>query len=287
MKAGQIRSGGLAQRQSGRGEPMVLVHGNLSDARSWDAIEPLLARCFRVLNYSRRFAYPNPPPPAGLEDRFATHVDDLIALIESQVHGKAHLVGNSSGAFICLLVAQQRPDLVRTLTLEEPPVVSMFLRRLPPGPGELLKLLLTSPGAFVEFVRFGATVVDPSTRAFQVGQDERATDIFMRGVLGDGAYRQLSAARRQQMMDNSQAHRATVLGAGLPVFTAEQAIAITTPTQLLHGLQTPRFQQRINRRLAVLIPGARDLAIPQASHLVHEDNPEAVAQAVTAFCKAH
>lgn len=277
----------FAYRESGHGEPMVLVHANISDLRSWAPLEPLVAKHFRVINYSRRFAHPNRPADDGVSDALAPHVEDLVALIEKLRLGKVHLVGNSSGAFVCLLAAQQRPDLVRTLTLEEPPVVSMFLQALPPRPGELFKLLFSSPGALVALLKFGAGAIGPATKAFQKGNDGAAIDFFVRGVLGAAAYAKVSSARKQQMMDNVKAHRASLLGAGLPVFTEADAAAIQSPTLLLHGSETPNFQRRINQRLAALIPGAKDVCVPNASHLVHEDNPQAVAEAVLMFCTQH
>jgi pimeloyl-ACP methyl ester carboxylesterase len=277
----------FAYQESGRGDPMVLVHANISDMRSWQSLEPLIADRFRVISYSRRFAYPNHPADDGVSDALAQHAEDLIALIEKLRLGKVHLVGNSSGAFVCLLAAQQRPDLVRTLTLEEPPVVSMFLQALPPKPGELLNLLFSSPSALMELIKFGASAIGPATKAFQQGNDAAAVDIFARGVLGAAAFANVSPARKQQMVDNTPAHRATMLGAGLPVFTADDAAAIKTPTQLIRGAETPGFQRRINQRLAGLIPGARDVCVPNASHLVHEDNPQAVAAAVHNFCAQH
>lgn len=274
----------FAYRESGRGEPMVLVHANLSDMRSWEPIEPLLAEDFRVINYSRRFAHPNRAPSRDAVDVLSQHVDDLIKLLDQLGLKKVHLVGNSSGAFICLLAAQQRPDLARTLTLEEPPVVSMFLQTLPPKPSDLFKLLLSSPAALLEFVSFGATAIGPATSAFQRGDDAAALDYFARGVLGKATFAKVGLARKQQMVDNLEAHRAMMLGAGLPVFTATDAASIAAPTQLIRGLDTPSFQRRINERLARLIPGAKDVCIPGASHLVHEDNPAAVVEAIRAFC---
>lgn len=283
-RAIEINGASFVYRESGRGEPMVLVHANLGDMRSWEPLEHLVAEHFRVINYSRRFAYPNRPAGSGDDDPLARHADDLVALIEKLQLGKVHLVGNSSGAFVCLLAAQQRKDLARTLTLEEPPVVSMFLKTLPPSPGELFKLLFTSPGALVEFIKFGAGAMGPATKAFEQGDDSAALDFFARGVLGPDAFAKITPARRQQMMDNISAHRAAVLGAGLPVFTAAQAAAIETPTQLIRGVHTPGFQRRVNERLATLIPGATDVCVPNASHLVHEDNPQAVAEAIRTFC---
>ncbi len=277
----------FAYRESGRGDPLVLVHANISDLRSWAPLESPLAEHFRVINYSRRFAYPNRPPEDGGDDGLPQHAADLITLIETLRLGKVHVVGNSSGAFAALLAAQRRPDLVRSLTLEEPPVVSMFLRALPPGPLEMLKLLFTSPAALFALARFGAGVIGPATQAFRRGDDVAAVEIFARGVLGERAFAQITEERRRQMLDNAKAHRATLLGAGLPVFTAADAAGIRMPVQLLRGANTPGFQQRINQRLAEFIPGASDVVIPDASHLVHEDNPHAVALAIRSFCNAY
>lgn len=284
MKPLVLNGTSLACRESGQGEPMVLVHANLSDLRSWDPIEPLLARHCRVVNYSRRFAHPNAPIEAGGDDALPVHAEDLVAVIERLALGKVHLVGNSAGAFVCLLVARARPDLVQSLTLEEPPVVSMFLQALPPKPGELFRLLLSSPAALAAFLRFGAGTIAPATALFRKGQDDAGLEVFARGVLGEAAYAKASAARRQQMRDNLMPHRAALLGSGLPVFTPADAAAIRVPTQLLRGSNTPGFQRRINQRLAALIPGAVDVCVPNASHLVHEDNPEAVARAILGFC---
>ena len=280
----QINGASFAYRDSGQGEPMVLVHAGLSDMRSTAPLEELLRPDFRVINYSRRYSHPNPPADDSVSDTVQVHVDDLLALIESLALGKVHLVGNSVGAFVCLLAARQRPDLVRTLTLEEPPVISMFLQELPPKPTEVLKLLFSSPGALVALVRFAVGAIDPATRAFRQGNDDAAVDLFARGVLGEAAYARVSPARRQQMMDNAKAHRAMLLGSGLPVFSPADATAVTVPTQLIRGSESPAFQRRINERLASLIPAAEDVCISSASHFVHEDNPPAVAEAVRGFC---
>jgi pimeloyl-ACP methyl ester carboxylesterase len=159
----------------------------------------------------------------------------------------------------------------------------MFLQALPPKPVEMFKLLVTAPGAAVAFAKFGAGTMGPTIKAFQQGNDDAALDAFARGVLGPKAYAKVSAARRHQMLDNLAAHRSALLGAGLPRFTPEQAKALTVSTQLIRGANTPHFQRRINERLAALIPGARDVVVSGASHLVHEDNPPAVASVVREF----
>ncbi|WP_380169757.1 alpha/beta fold hydrolase [Jannaschia sp. R86511] len=270
----------LECRVVGHGPTLVLVHANISDIRSWEPIEALLAENFRVINYSRRYAHPNRPIPAGADDPLEVHVEDLVSLIEAQAEGPVHLLGCSSGAFISLLVATRRPDLVASLSLEEPPVVSMFVGSLPPRVSDMVRLLLTDPDAVLAFAKFGARTMSPAVKAFQRGDDEAALDAFCEGVLGRQAYRRVTAGRRQQMLDNLAPHRAALLRPGLPAFTPAQARALTVPTQLIRGASTSHFQRRVNQRLAALVPGARDVVVGHASHLVHEDNPADVARAV-------
>lgn len=75
-------------------------------------------------------------------------------------------------------------------------------------------------------------------------------------------------------------HRAALLEAGLPSLSPERARALTVPKQLIRGAATSHFQRRVNQRLARLVAEARDIVVEGASHLMHEDNPSAVARAV-------
>jgi pimeloyl-ACP methyl ester carboxylesterase len=85
-------------------------------------VEPLTAS-FRVLRYDRR-GHGRSGRSSGIASR-RQHEDDLVALIE-QVHGEpAYVVGNSYGGVISLGLAARRPELVRAVTVHEPPIVSV------------------------------------------------------------------------------------------------------------------------------------------------------------------
>jgi pimeloyl-ACP methyl ester carboxylesterase len=281
----EVNGTSLAYRVRGKGEPMVLVHANVSDVRSWEGVEAPLAESFRVVSYSRRYATPNAPIAAGADDPWSVHVRDLEGLIEKLGLGPVHTVGNSTGAFLALLLARRRPDLVRSLVLEEPPVLSVFLPSTPPSLGQVAKFLWSRPRAFLPIIKFGAGVIGPATEAFKRGDDAKGLETFARGVLGDAYYAKASPGRLQQMRDNVQPHKAVMLGSGLPTFLEADARAIETPTLLLQGEHTPRFQQEINHRLAELIPGAEEAVVPEASHLMHEDNPAGAVANIAAFAR--
>jgi pimeloyl-ACP methyl ester carboxylesterase len=62
-------------------------------------------------------------------------VEDILALLESP----SHIVGHSFGGVIALLVAMAEPDLVRSLTVIEPPALS--IARGEPAVEELIERL--------------------------------------------------------------------------------------------------------------------------------------------------
>jgi pimeloyl-ACP methyl ester carboxylesterase len=102
----------------GQGEPIVFVHGGFDPSEVTFPEQRELADQYRVVLVDRR-GYGDSPP--ALRFDFDSQVDDLIAVIDPG----AHLVGQSYGGVLCLLVAARRPDLVRSLTVIEPPAFSI------------------------------------------------------------------------------------------------------------------------------------------------------------------
>jgi pimeloyl-ACP methyl ester carboxylesterase len=67
--------------QQGNGQPVLLVHGSVSDHRSWQAQIDALSQRFRVIAYSRRYHWPNTPIAAGTDYAMSAQVTDLEAVI--------------------------------------------------------------------------------------------------------------------------------------------------------------------------------------------------------------
>jgi pimeloyl-ACP methyl ester carboxylesterase len=98
--------------EHGAGDPLLLLHGGMSDARHFAPnLEPLAAR-YRVFIPERRGHGHTPDVDGSLT--FDLMAEDTIAFLEDVVgDGPAHLVGHSDGANVALLVALRRPDLAR------------------------------------------------------------------------------------------------------------------------------------------------------------------------------
>lgn len=277
----------LAYLEQGNGDPVVFVHGGYSDLRTWAPQTAAFSNGYRAIAYSRRFARPNSDIPEGHDDQMMPHVEDLSALIRALDLGPSHLVGNSWGAFICLLTAITEPSLVRTLVLGEPPALPLFISN-DPRPGEILRLFLRSPKTALAIVGFAMKVIQPTEQAYRRGDLEGGTKQFVRGVLGSAAYDALPETRRRQMHENQSADVAQMLGAGFPPLNESEVRNIKTPTLLVTGERSPVVLRRvIPDKLGTLLPSMEHVEIPGASHIMHEENPAAYNAAVINFLQAH
>lgn len=95
-------------------ERIVLVHGSVMGGRgTWAAQRPLAER-FELLVLDRPGFPPNPPV-----ERIDFETD--AALVAGLLEEGDHLVGHSYGGIVSLLAAASRPDVLRSLTVIEPP----------------------------------------------------------------------------------------------------------------------------------------------------------------------
>jgi pimeloyl-ACP methyl ester carboxylesterase len=276
----------LAYCEQGNGEPVVFIHGSASDLRSWEQQVPAIARSHRAIAYSRRYARPNDDIPPGLDDQMPAHVDDLVSFLPAIDAAPAHLVGHSWGAFICLLTAIRHPQLVRSLVIQEPPVLPLFVST-PPRPGELLPLLVRRPRTALAILKFGATTIAPAQRAFRRGDDDAALQAFAYGVLGKETYEGLPEERKQQARENLNTLRAQLLGAGFPPLSEDDVRGVRVPTLLMTGQRSPAVLLRLTDHLQRLLRNAERVEIAGASHAMTEENPGAVNEAILGFLARH
>ena len=288
IKTAKVNGTTLAYLEEGDGEPVVCVHGGLGDLRIWQPQLPAIGAAYRAITYSRRYARPNDEIAPGADDPWDAHVEDLAAFVRELGAAPAHLVGNSQGAFISLLTAVRHPDVVRTLVLEEPPVIPLFVKSVPPGAWELLRLILTRPRTAFGILKFGAGTIAPVQKAFARGDDEEAMLTFVRGVLGDEHLEKLGEARKVQARENVSTMRAFTLGkSGFPALDDDDVRGVDVPVLLLTGDDSPRMAHLLTDRLEELLPNVERRGIPGASHDMHLDNPSAASEAILGFLGRH
>ena len=269
----------LTGEVAGAGQTVLFVHGSVSDSRTWDAVFRAVAARFRAVRYSRRFHHPNPAIAPGEVYSYEQHVDDLLAVIDAQ-DAELSLVGHSSGGVLALLAAVRRPEAVRRLVLVEPAVFGRVVGD-PPRLAEIGRALRADPWLTLSLVRFALAAVEPARAAARRGDSAAAIRRLGRGVLGRRALARLSPERARQVEENFFA--AELLGPGMPRIGAEEVQAVRCPTLVVAGDESPRHFRRLARLLAAELPNGELAVLPGASHIVHEDAPEAFAAALTAF----
>lgn len=266
----EVNGAQLAYLEAGHGAPLVFVHGSLEDLRIWRRQVEQFSATYHVVAYSRRYHHPNAAPGVGDPPYTAgIHAADLAGLIEALDLAPAHLVCSSFGGCVALLLAAQRPELVRSLVLAEPP---------------LMPWLPLIPGGAPLAAAFLAGAWEPARRAFLQGDLEQGIRSFHAAVVGRGAFDRLSPAGQRMILDNAAEMRAETLASDyFPTFTPADAARIDRPVLLLNGERSPRLFHLINGDLARCLPRAAQAVIPHASHVIHAGNPAAYHAAVRGF----
>jgi esterase len=267
MQTINVNGHDMAYLEVGQGHPLVCVHGTLGDFRTWYAVLGPLSKKHRVIAISLRHFFPEHWDGAGNDYRMAQHIADLIAFIEQINSRPVDLIGHSRGGHIAFRVAQQRPELLRRMVLAEPG-------------GDLDSTLDPSfvPGA--PSPQSARALV--SVNKVRSGDIEGALENFVDGIDGEGTWRRLPAAAKQQLRDNITTFLGQVHEARKP-YSKQDALAIRTPTLLIGGADTKGSLSVIWRVLAEHIAGARTAVIPNAKHWMFEQDPEGFSRAVTEF----
>jgi pimeloyl-ACP methyl ester carboxylesterase len=111
-------------------EPALFVHGLGGSAHNWTELAGVLRDRLAIESIDLSGHGKSGPAPRN-DYRLQSHATRVIDYLEQSDRGPVHLVGNSMGGAISILVASRRPDLVRTLTLVSPAVPDNRIRIYP------------------------------------------------------------------------------------------------------------------------------------------------------------
>lgn len=267
----QINGTTLHYFEYGSGEPVVFVHGSIGDYRTWGYQLEEFSRHYHTVSYSRRYHYPNDWDGDGSDYSSLLHARDLAAFIDSLGLGPVHLVGQSYGAIVMLMMARERADCARTLTLCEPG----YLPWLPLLPGGEKAL-----NDFSNFAERAKAVLD-------VGNEEEAIEIFMDGVL-PGWYHRVAPEARTVLLDNARELKAELAAPNwLTPLSFEDITNIKIPTLIVDGGDTIPLFRIINDKIKELLPSARRELCLGSPHGAHFATPDVFNRVVLAFLESN
>jgi pimeloyl-ACP methyl ester carboxylesterase len=250
---------------AGSGPPLFLVHGSWGNGGVWNQAVEVLAERFRVVSYDRRGHSRSERPPGP---RTRRHDEaDLAGLITALAGEPAYVAANSFGGLIALGLAGRRPDLVRAVTVHEPPALSAA------DGGELARL---ADEAFAAVGEVRAEI--------ESGSVERGTRRFIEEVaLGPGAWELIPGDFRAVLMTNAPTFVAEQSDPDAMLLDVEAVRRCGRPVLLTTGDQAPRWLQLLVGRLGELIPEAGTATIAGAGHIPHETHPVEYADVLESF----
>jgi pimeloyl-ACP methyl ester carboxylesterase len=255
----EVRGAELRYDQAGSaGDPTVLIHGSLVDGTTFARVIPGLARGLSLLTYDRRgYGGSTPGPrPRPVE----TDARDLAGLLEATDFYPVHVVGHSYGGAVALRLVAERPELVRSLSLHEPPFFG---------------LLGGSPDAERERAQFegGVEAIRSEVRSGALRESARhVVEVFS---IAGGAWERLPADVQDRFAGTMErwAEEWGDPDAWRPrPGTLRETLV---PTLLTQGTDSPAFLHRIRDRLAGELPNTTLRDVPHAGHAPHLTQPEA------------
>lgn len=247
------------RHRSGRGAPLVLLHGVGLDHTLWDDLAPHLEADFDVLRYDLlgHGAAPGITGEARIEDFIA----QLDAELDQAGWAQADVLGYSMGGLIAGAYAAARPQRVTRLVL----LSTVFQRT----PEEVQAVTARLAAAATQDVQAAAQVSLQRwfTPAFQAARPDRVAAIGQRLV-------------RNHRADFLAAYRLFAEGDGI---LTDAAPAIACPALAMTGEHDVGSTPRMTRSLARALPDGRARVIDGQRHMLPVEAPAIVASALNAF----
>jgi pimeloyl-ACP methyl ester carboxylesterase len=280
----QVDSQGLAIHYLEWGEPfgipLVLVHGFLDQAHSWKffaaELQKRARQPLRIIAPDCRGHGDSGWVGAGGYYHFPDYLFDLDCVVQSLDVKQFHLVGHSMGGTIAFLYSGSFPERVDRLVLIEGvgPVGMDFPDAPPRMKNWITEVRERGRHHFREYTRIAAGAVQLQQTNPRLTR-EQAFDLAQAGMKQN--------AKGKWIWKFDPLHRTA---APQPFYTA-QAIEffrrIQCPVLIVDGSESRQTRRTDKQERYGAIADHRRVVIDHAGHMVHQDNPAKLAEAVAVF----
>ena len=250
----------------GAGEPVVFVHGFATSGHLWSEVVSLMPAGHRLVVLDL-LGYGRSDPPGTHALTLRAHAARVAGLLDALGVREACVVGHGLGGGVAQALALHWPRRVSRLALVSSigfarwptrdvkiaRTALALLRRLPPA--WLLSMVRAELERGYRDASHAVHSIDKYLRPFSTSDGR------------DALVRHIAALDARETAE---------LG--------ERLGEVAVPTAVMCGAQDPFLPVALARRLADAIPGATLDVVPGARHLLPEDAPRPVADALTALC---
>lgn len=252
----------IQHEASGRGEPIVFLHGSFVGRDTFAAQEPALSAGYRVILRDLRGhngSDPTAPADYALE---TTEINDLIAVLDAEGIDRVHLVGHSTGGAIAFAFARRCPERVRRMVLIEPSLFAL------PHP---------EPRAANHAVLSGIR------QQAEAGDEAGAARAVFSYILGAGWDRRAPESLIRQVEAAGPMVAPHIRGLLALDVTPDDVRALTPPTLYIYGRRSLAYYFAIYERLGEIHPGANRLLFEDAGHALYVQRADRASQAIRDF----
>jgi pimeloyl-ACP methyl ester carboxylesterase len=253
--------GTVAYRRAGAGDPLVLLHGGVSDSRSWNPQLRSLAGEYDVIAWDAPGCGGSADPT--YDPSLGDYADAVAELVMALGVGPVHLAGHSFGSGLAIQVYARHPNLVRSLVLS---------------------------GAYAGW-RGSLSTAEVEARVASARRDlvrppPEWADSYLLGFFTGSVSAETRETVRDMMLDVRPAGALSMLTALADADLRGVLPTIRAPTLLLYGAEDVRAPRPVAEVLQASIEGARLVLVPGAGHDVNLEAPEEYDAAVREFLSA-
>lgn len=246
-----IKIGGLsiAYEQKGKGPPLMLLHGGLSDNRVWRRQLEDLSDEFTVVAWDAPGCGRSTDPPEAF--RLCDYADCLAAFIAAIGLARPHVVGLSFGGGLALELYRRHPAIPKTLVL-----ISAYAGWAGSLPSEVVKERLQQ-----------------GLRQSELPPNQ-VVEAWLPTLFTNSASTEVIAETSAIMSEFHPAGMRTMLRAFAEADLRDVLPTIEVPTLLLYGEADRRSPLNIAADLHTGIPASKLVVVPDVGHMINLEAAE-------------
>jgi len=265
-----VSGGGyIYYEETGKGEPVLLLHGHSLDRRMWASQVKAFAKHFRVICPDFRGYGKSSDQDEALQ---MTHLDDIITLMDSLHIERAHIVGLSMGSFVGGDCVAMHPERLISCVLASGAI------RSTKGPSE--------PMDSLEAAKRDKEIAELKQKGIQKMKEEWIEAL----TSGGGSHAESIRKPLTEMINDWTAwqplHKEVRLFYARDAWERLKQVRPSTPVLMITG---EKEAGKSPRRPAMLtyLPNGQWLILPDCGHMLNMERPKLFNKTVLKFLKKH